>query len=149
LSGTQIVHVPYRGTAPALADVIAGHIHGIIDSLISQLAAIQQGQVRVLGVSLKERSPSLPDVPTIDEFLPGYEATSWVGMFAASGTSADIVRRLHADVRRVLEEPDVRQRMLALATVPDGRPPEEFARFINNDIERWRKVGAVGHIKID
>ena len=77
------MHVPYRGTAPALSDVIAGHIHGVIDALISQLPAIQQGQVRVLGVSLKQRSALLPDVPTIDEFLPGYKSVSWIGMFAA------------------------------------------------------------------
>jgi tripartite-type tricarboxylate transporter receptor subunit TctC len=149
LSGTQVVHVPYRGTAPALADVIAGHLHGIIDSLISQLGAIKQGQVRPLGVSLKERSPALPDVPTIGEFLPGYEATSWVGVFAAAGTPPAIVARIHADIARVLAEPEIRERMLALATVADGRSPDAFARFIQADIERWRNVAAVGHIKAE
>ncbi len=149
LSGTKVVHVPYRGTAPALSDVIAGHIHGVIDALISQLPAIQQGQVRVLGVSLKQRSPLLPDVPTIDEFLPGYESVSWIGMFAAPGTSPEIVKKLHADVRRVIEEPEVRQRMLSHAITPDGRPPEAFRAFINADIERWRNVGKTGQIKIE
>ena len=149
LSGTKVVHVPYRGTAPALSDVIAGHIHGVIDALISQLPAIQQGQVRVLGVSLKQRSPLLPDVPTIDEFLPGYELVSWIGMFAAPGTSPEIVKKLHADVRRIIEEPEVRQRMTSHAITPDGRPPEAFRAFINADVERWRNVGKVGQIKVD
>jgi tripartite-type tricarboxylate transporter receptor subunit TctC len=149
LSGTQVVHVPYRGTAPAVADVIAGHIHGVIDSLISQLGAIRQGQVRALGVSTRQRAPALPDVPTIADHLPDYEATAWVGLFAAPGTPMEIVRKLHADVRRVLEEPDVRRRLQEMATEPDGRAPEEFARFIAADNARWRAVVAKGNIKVE
>jgi tripartite-type tricarboxylate transporter receptor subunit TctC len=149
LSHTQIVHVPYHGTAPSVADVISGHIQGTIDSVISQLGAIKQGQLRVLGTTLKQRSPALPDVPAINEVLPGYEATSWMGLFAAPGTSPELVAKLQKDVRTALATPEVRDRMTEVATVPDGRSPEEFAAFIKADIERWRKVGEQGHIKIE
>ena len=149
LSGTQIVHVPYHGTAPSVADVISGHIQGTIDSLISQLGAIRQGQLRVLGTTLKQRSPAVPDVPAINEVLPGYEATSWVGLFAAPGTSPELIDKLQKDVQKVLATPEVHDRMTELATVPDGRSPQEFAAFVKADIERWRKVGELGHIRIE
>ena len=148
LSDTKINHVPYRGTAPSVADVISGHIQGTIDALISQLAAIKQGQLRVLGTTLKQRSPALPDIPTIDEILPGYEAISWVGLFAAPGTSSDLVNKLQQDVRKVVTSSEFRDRMATLATVADGRSPQEFAAFVKDDIARWRKVGQQGQIKL-
>ena len=149
LSGTQVLNIPYRGTGPALVDLISGHIDGMIDSMITQLPAIQQGQVRVLGVTLKQRSQALPNIPTISEFLPAYEAVSWVGLFAPPGTSRELVAKLQHDVWEVLQQAEIRERMAAVATVPDGRPSADFAAFVKADIDRWRQVVASGHIKVE
>lgn len=140
MSGTQVTHVPYRGTAPAMAEVISGHVHGMIDSLTAPLSAIREGRLRALGVSTPKRVEVLPDVPAIAEFLPGYEAHGWTAIFAAPRTPDHIVRKLHAAIAQLLQEPEVRERMLSVSTQPDGRPPEAFAAFVRADLERWRKV---------
>jgi tripartite-type tricarboxylate transporter receptor subunit TctC len=103
----------------------------------------------VLGVTLKQRSPALPNVPTISEFLPAYEAVSWVGLFAPPGTPRELVAKLQHDVWEVLQQTDIRERMAAIATVPDGRSPADFAAFVKADIDRWRRVVASGHIKVE
>jgi tripartite-type tricarboxylate transporter receptor subunit TctC len=149
MSGTEIVHVPYRGTAPAMAGVVAGQVEGMIDSLISQLPAIQDGRLRALGVSALQRSPSLPEVPTIAETLPGYEATGWVSLHAPPGTASAVVQRIQTAVHQALQQPELRQRLAAVATTPGGQSPEEFAQFIRRDTERWRQVGRAANVVLE
>jgi len=149
LSGTELTHVPYRGTAPALAGVVSGHVEGMIDALISQLPSINDGRVRALGVTTPQRSQSLPDVPAIAEVLPGYEAMAWVGLFAAPGTPPAIVEKMQAAIRQVLQLPEVRERLMALATLPGGQSAQEFAAFIARDVERWRAVGKAANVVLE
>jgi tripartite-type tricarboxylate transporter receptor subunit TctC len=149
MSGTEIVHVPYRGTAPAMAGVVAGQVEGMIDSLISQLPAIHDGRLRALGVSALQRSPSLPDVPTIAATLPGYEATGWVSLHAPPGTAPAIVQRVQAAVRQALQQPELQQRLAAVATTPGGQSPDEFAQFIRRDTARWREVGRAANVVLE
>jgi tripartite-type tricarboxylate transporter receptor subunit TctC len=149
MSGTELVHVPYRGTAPAMAGVVAGQVEGMIDSLISQLPAIQDGRLRALGVSTLQPSPSLPEVPTIAQTLPGYEATGWVSLHAPPGTVSATVRRIQTAVHQALQEPELRQRLAAVATTPGGQSPEEFAVFIRRDTERWRQVGKAANVVLE
>jgi tripartite-type tricarboxylate transporter receptor subunit TctC len=149
MSGTDLVHVPFRGTAPAMAAVVAGQVEGMIDSMISQLPAIQDGRLRALGVSSVQRTPALPDVPTIADTLPGYEATGWVSLHAPPGTPPAIVQKLQASVAQALQEPEVRQRLATLATTPSGQSPAEFADFIRRDTERWRKVGQTANVVLE
>jgi tripartite-type tricarboxylate transporter receptor subunit TctC len=146
MSGTELVHVPFRGTAPAMTAVVAAQVEGMIDSLISQLPAIRDGRLRALGVGGPQRVPSLPEVPPIAETLPGYEATGWVSLHAAPGTAPAIVQKLQASVAQVLQEPELQQRLAAVATTPGGQTPAEFADFIARDTERWRKVGKAANV---
>jgi tripartite-type tricarboxylate transporter receptor subunit TctC len=149
MAGVELVHVPFRGTAPAMTAVVAGQVDGMIDSMISQLPAIQDGRLRALGVGSAVRSPSLPDVPPIADVLPGYEATGWVSLQAAPGTPPAIVQKLQAAVAQVLQEPELRQRFAAVATTPGGQSIAEFADFMRRDTERWGKVGKAANVVLE
>jgi tripartite-type tricarboxylate transporter receptor subunit TctC len=149
MAGAELVHVPYRGTAPAMAGVIAGQVEGMIDSLISQLPAIQDGRLRALGVSTLQRVPALPDVPPIAETLPGYEATGWVSLHAPPRTPPAIAQRIQTATREALQGSELRERLAAIATTPGGQSPEEFAAFIRRDTERWRRVGQAANVVLE
>ena len=149
MSGTDLVHVPFRGTAPAMTAVVAGQVEGMINSMISQLPAIQDGRLRALGVGSVQRAPALPDVPPIAETLPGYEATGWVSLHAAPGTPPAIVQKLQASVAQVLQEPEMRQRLATVATTPGGQSTAEFVDFIRRDAERWSKVGKAANVVLE
>ncbi len=130
-AGLQVVHVPYRGGTPALADLLGGNIAFLFGTVSSSLQLAREGRVRPLAVTTAQRIPPLPDVPTIaEQGFPGYELNEWNGLFAPAGLPAPIVKRMHEAVLAALADPAVRQRIEALGAIPVGSDPETFARFM-------------------
>ena len=141
LAGVEITHIPYKGSAPALQDLIGGHVSMVFDNVVAVAALIKSGKVRPLGVTSLKRVQAFPDVPTIAESgLPDYEVVSWQGIFAPAGTPPDIVKRLNEEIVRILRMPDVVERMDTLGLEPVGNTPDEFAKFQRAEIVKWAKV---------
>jgi tripartite-type tricarboxylate transporter receptor subunit TctC len=141
MAGVQMVHVPYRGTAAAMTDVLSGQIQVIFDTLPSAMPFVKSGHVKVLGVSSVRRDPALPNVPTIAEAgVPGYEIGSWYGILAPAGTPPAIVERISAEVRRIVRDPAVSARLAAQGATPVGSTPAEFSAFIKREIAKWAVV---------
>jgi tripartite-type tricarboxylate transporter receptor subunit TctC len=140
LTNTQMTHVPYRGSAPAVTDLLAGRVSMMFDNMTTVWPHVQRGSLRALGVTSARRSPLAPDVPAIAEALPGYEATSWVGLMAPGRTPEAALAKLAQSAAAALALPPVRQRMTELGAEPGGGGPAEFARFLREDVEKWRRV---------
>jgi tripartite-type tricarboxylate transporter receptor subunit TctC len=151
LGGIKLVPVHYRGAAPALTDLLGGHIKLMSVSMTLSLEPARAGRINMLGVGSRERLPQAPDVPTIAETgLPGYEAVSWVGMFTASGTPRDIVQKINTDVQHVLADPAFRDRFLAPQMLnPMPGSPEAFAADIKSETQKWAKVIREQKLHID
>lgn len=144
----NIVH--YRGSGPAIADVIAGNVKLMTDSVASALPHIRDGRVRAIALCSARRVPQLPDVPTIAETLvPGYQAAGWSGLVAPTGTPADIIRRINADVLSVLREPAIVDRIIQMGAVPDPMTPEEYATFIRTEIATFREVARAANVRLE
>lgn len=146
MTGTDIVHIPYRGGSPMLADLIAGNIQMSIETSGAATPLVQAGTVRALAVSSGKRSPLLPDLPTLDESgLKGYEVLTWYGLLAPKGTPEPIRAKLYATVADILKQPDVIKRLSDFGGEPGGMPPAQFAAFIRAETEKWialaKKVG--------
>ena len=141
MAGINIVHVPYKGNAPALTDLIGGHVEMIFNGVPSVLPHIQSGRVRGIAIGSLKRFPALPNLPTFDESgLKGYEATTWFGMMAPAKTPKDIIARLNAEVDKALKSPDIRERFANDGLEPMGGSPEFFAKFIRSEIDKYAKV---------
>ncbi len=141
MTGTDLVHIPYKGSAGVLADVMGGQISVTIDNMPVYLPQVKAGKIRALAVSPVKRSSAAPDLPTIAEAgVPGYDSSSWFGLYAPAGTPQDIVRKLSAEAARVLKLPDVSQRLSELGAEPVGNTPEQFAAFTKAEIAKWAKV---------
>jgi tripartite-type tricarboxylate transporter receptor subunit TctC len=141
LAGVEITHIPYKGSAPALQDLIGGHVSMVFDNVVAVAALIKSGKVRPLGVTSLKRVQAFPEVPTIAESgLPDYEVVSWQGIFAPAGTPPDIVKRLNEEIVKILRMPDVVERMDTLGLEPIGNTPEEFANFQRAEIAKWARV---------
>ena len=140
MTGVSMVHVPYRGSAPAVTDLIAGHTHVMFDNLTSSLAQIQSGAVRVLAVTTETQSGMLPGIPTLAETLPGFEASGWSGIVAPRGTPGEIVERLHSEVDAGLANPDVRARLAEVGSTLMPMAPAQFGAFVAAETEKWGKV---------
>ncbi|MCC6781056.1 MAG: tripartite tricarboxylate transporter substrate binding protein [Hyphomicrobiales bacterium] len=141
LAGIDLQHIPYRGTAPAMTDVISGQIHAMFSNALTAKPQIEQGAVRALGVSGRRRSAALPGVPPIAEAgLPGYDATQWYGLVAPAGTPADIIERLHAEARKALATKDMQEKLATDGAEPVGTTPAEFAAHIKAELEKWTSV---------
>ena len=150
IAGVDVVHVPYKGASPALTDVMAGRIVMFIGNLPPAMPLIKAGSVRPLAVTTAQRSPLVPDLPTLAESgLPGYETVAWFGLFAPAGTPTEIVARLQAEVARILREPDIRERIAFLGGEPVGNKPEEFAVIVKGDVAKWRKVVKDANVHVD
>jgi tripartite-type tricarboxylate transporter receptor subunit TctC len=151
LSGIKLVPVHYRGAAPALTDLLGGHIKLMSISMTLSLEPARAGRINMLGVGSRERLPQAPEVPTIAETgLPGYEAVSWVGMFTANGTPRDIVGKINTDVQRVLADPAFRDRFLAPQMLnPMPGSPDAFAAEIKSETQKWAKVIREQKLHID
>jgi tripartite-type tricarboxylate transporter receptor subunit TctC len=140
MAKVQFVHVPYRGSAPGLSDVMAGQVQGMFDNVPSSFELIRSGKLRALGVTTKERSEALPDVPPIADTLPGYETSSFYGVGAPHGTPQLIVDRLNKEINAAFNEPLIRQRFAELGAIPITGDAGRFGEMLTAETERWRKV---------
>ena len=141
MTGTDMLHVPYKGSAGVMQDVIAGQIAVTIDNMPVYLPQVKAGKLRALAVSPAKRSPAVPDLPTIAEAgVPGYDATAWFGLVAPAGVPRPIVAKLAGETQRILRLPDVAERLSGLGAEPVGNTPEQFAAFIKAEIAKWKKV---------
>lgn len=137
---TEMTHVPYKGSTPAMADLLAGHVDLMFDNLTNVMPNIEADKVRVLGVAGAKRTPYLPNVPTIAKSVPNFEATTWVGFLAPVGAPQDIVDQIAANCDRSLREAAIVERVMKLASEPVGDAPSQFATFLKADNERSRRV---------
>jgi tripartite-type tricarboxylate transporter receptor subunit TctC len=150
LAGVNLVHVNYKGTGPALIGFLAGEASVAFYSVSATAQHVKAGRLRALGVTGPKRSPSLPDLPTIAEAgVPGYAATNWAGVLAPAATPRPIVTRLHAELVRILHQPDVKQRLAALDFEAVGNTPEEFGAFIRKEVVKWAAVVKGSGMNVD
>jgi tripartite-type tricarboxylate transporter receptor subunit TctC len=150
MAGVDMVHVPYKGLAPALADLLSGEVQLMFSSMVAIVPHIKAGKLRAIAVTGKKRSPLLPEVPTIAESgLPGYEAGSWYGILAPAGTPRDIVMKLNAEIVKALKQPEVRERLASEGAEAIGGTPEEFAAHIKAELTRLGKVIGDARIRMD
>ena len=140
MTGLNMIHVPYRGGAPMLADLVGGQVQVAFDVLTGPLAHIRAGSVRALGMAGKNRSEALPDVPTIGETVAGYEANSWCGVGVPRGTPAEVIERLNREINAGLANPTVKARLADVATTPIVFSPNEFGAYMAAEVEKWGKV---------
>ena len=148
MAGVNMVHIPYKGTAPALAELLAGQVQLAFDNIPALLPHIQAGRLRALAVTPATRSVSLPDLPTVAEAgLPGYDASVWFGVFVPAGTPRPVVQRLHAEIARALAAPDLKGRMAAMGAEVSGMGPDEFREFWRKEIPKWAGVVKAADIK--
>ena len=147
LTGVSMTHVPYRGEAPALADMIAGQVQVMFATLTGSRAHIRSGALRLLAVAGKTRSEFVPDTPTVGESVPGYEANSWCGVGVPRGTPAEIVARLNTEINAGLVDPETRTRLAAVATTPILHTPTEFGGYVATEVEKWGRVVRAANIK--
>lgn len=146
----NMMHVPYRGSAPAVTDLLGGQVHSMFDNAPSALPHVQAGRLRAIAVTSAERSPLLPDVPTVAESgLPGFEVQSWFGLAAPAGTPRMVVDRLNSTLNKVLAAPDVRQRLRDLGATPEERTPEQTRAFVATEVRRWHDIVKVSGAKAD
>ena len=150
MAGVDVVHVPYKGASPALTDVIAGRIAMFIGNLPPAMPHIKSGAVRALAVTTAQRSPLVPDLPTLAESgLPGFETVAWFGLFAPAGTPKEIVAKLQTEVARIVREPDIRERIAVLGGEPVGNTPDAFAAIVKGDVAKWKKVVKDANVHVD
>jgi tripartite-type tricarboxylate transporter receptor subunit TctC len=150
MTGVKLTPVHYRGGAPAISDLVGGHIPMLFISFPSVREHVKAGRIKMLGVGASKRLAALPDVPTIAETVPGYEAFSWFGLFAPAATPKDIVAKINADVQRVYASAEFRQSFLTLyAYEPIISSPEEFADYVTKDAVRWGKVIKDADVKVE
>ena len=149
MTGTKMQHVPYKGSGPALNDVIAGQINFMFDQYSTVGPNIKAGKLRAIGIATKQRHRLLPDVPTIGETIPGFEVSPWYGLFAPAGTPRDVVNRLNAELTKVMNSPDIHERMTTLGWDPVTNTPEEFTAQIKSELAIWADVVKKSGAKVD
>ncbi|MFL5092647.1 MAG: Bug family tripartite tricarboxylate transporter substrate binding protein [Xanthobacteraceae bacterium] len=140
MTGIDMTHVPYRGSAPALTDLIAGTVHVMFDNMPSSLPHIQGGKLRALGVTTAQRSQALPDVATVAETVPGYEASAWFGMGAPKGTPADVIDKLNKEINAALQDERVKARLAELGGILIAGTPADFGKVVAEETDKWAKV---------
>jgi tripartite-type tricarboxylate transporter receptor subunit TctC len=149
MTGTTIVHVPYKGGAMAINDLIAGHVHVMWESVNSMGQHVRSGRVRALAVGSPKRSSGFPDVPTLGESVPGYEATTWTGVIGPAGMPRPVLDKLNAAVNAAIRSPLFKERFEANGDEPGGGTPEEFGELIRKDSARWAEVVKRSGARID
>jgi tripartite-type tricarboxylate transporter receptor subunit TctC len=151
MTGTYMVHFPYRGSGPALVDLMSGTMDVMFDNLPSSLPQIKAGRLRALAVTSRQRSSALPDVPTIEEAagLKGFDATSWFGLLAPAGTPPDIINRIQQEVAKSFNSPAIKDKLVSQGAIPSGDTPAEFAKHIAAEHVKWAKVVKESGAKVD
>ena len=149
MGGFTALHVPYKGSAPGLGDLIPGNVQLFFDSIPSSLPHIKSGRLRAIGVASSKRSPALPEVPAINESLKGFEADSWFGIMMPAGTPREIIVKFNAEAQKALATQDVKDRLLSQGGVAAGGPPEALAERVKADIAKWGKVVRTAGVKIE
>ncbi|RZL66897.1 MAG: tripartite tricarboxylate transporter substrate binding protein, partial [Variovorax sp.] len=153
MTGTYMIHIPYRGSGPALMDMVGGSADVMFDNLPSSMQQIKGGKLKALAVTSATRSAALPDVPTVEEVggpaLKGYEASSWFGLLAPAGTSPDTVNRIQQEVAKSLGTPAMKEKLLANGAIPSGNTPPEFVKLIDSEHTKWAKVVKDSGAKVD
>jgi tripartite-type tricarboxylate transporter receptor subunit TctC len=150
LAGIDVVHVPYKGGAPALSDLVGGQLSFMIENMPGTMPYVRANNLRALAITSPQRSGLAPELPTMAEAgVPGYEISGWNGLFAVKGTPPEIVAKLHSDVAKILRTAEVRQELAALGAEPVGDTPEEFAAFLKTDMARWGKIIQENGIRSD
>ena len=141
MAGVDLLHVPYKGTGQAVTDLIGGQIDVMFAPAQAVMPHVQAGKLKALAVTSPKRFDPLPSLPTVAESgVPGYEAIGWFGIFAPAATPRDVVARISTDANKVLDEPDVKRRMLSMGAEPAGNSPEQFARFVRDEMDKWTKL---------
>jgi tripartite-type tricarboxylate transporter receptor subunit TctC len=148
-TGLDLVHVPYRGAAPAVTDLLAGQVQALFDNLPTSLEHIKAGKVRPLAVTTATRSQMMPDLPTVNEFVPGYEVSSWFGIGAPKNVPAEIVDKLNNEVIAALADPKMKARIAELSSAPLPMTPGDFGKLIGSETEKWGKVVKFAGIKLE
>jgi tripartite-type tricarboxylate transporter receptor subunit TctC len=147
MAGVDMIHVPYRGGAPALADLLGGHVQVMFDIMAESIEHIRAGKIRPLAVTTAARAEALPDLPTLSDFVPSFEASAWTGVCAPRATPADVIERLNKEINSALADPYVRARFDDLgATVLPGSPTD-FGNLVANETEKWATVIKTANIK--
>lgn len=148
-AGIKTTHVPYKGSAPGLSDLVAGHVQFGFDSVAIGLPHVKAGKLKALAVTGRERLALLPEVPTVAETLPGYEVVNAYGMVVPAGTPREVVSRLHTEIVKALNDPEIHAKLVAQGTDPVGSTPEAFGAFLKAETAKWRKVVQDGNVKAD
>jgi tripartite-type tricarboxylate transporter receptor subunit TctC len=150
MAGIRMLHVPYKGGGPALMDMIAGHVQLLFSTQLASWPHVQSGRIRALAVSTAKRPASVPDLPTVAEAgVPGFDAGVWYGLLAPAGTPREIIMKLNGEIVRALNQPDYRKLLVGNTIEPIGSPPEELARYIRSEIEKWSKVIRDANVRVD
>jgi tripartite-type tricarboxylate transporter receptor subunit TctC len=148
-TGIDIIHVPYRGSGPAYPDLMTAKVHVLFDNLPGAIEFVRGGQLRALGVTVKERWPGLPDIPAIAETIPGFEAAPWYGISAPKGTPADAVEILNKSIAAGLANPKMRAKLTEFGGVPMPMSPAEFGKFVADDTAKWAKVVKAANLSVE
>lgn len=144
-----VVHIPYKGTALAIPDLVSGKVDVLFDSLPTGLPHVREGRLRALGVTSAKRTPLAPDLPAIAEVLPGYESTTWFGLFGPRGLPADVVQKVNTAANEVLRDPEVVERLTRLGIEPAGGTPAQFASMLASESTKWKKIITERKITLD
>jgi tripartite-type tricarboxylate transporter receptor subunit TctC len=149
MTQTDVNHIPYKGTGPLLNDLMGGQVAFAFDQITGVMSPIQGGKMRALGVASRTRNPALPDVPAIAEVLPGFESVAWVGILGPAKMAPEATQRIQSETKRILQLPDIAQRLKELGATPVASAPADFASFMAADTAKWRDLVATAKIKIE
>jgi tripartite-type tricarboxylate transporter receptor subunit TctC len=149
MTGANLTHIPYKGSAPALTDLIAGTVHVMFDNMPSSLPHIQAGKLRALGVTTAKRSDALPDVPTVAETVPGYEASAFFGMSVPKGTPPEVIAKLNAEINAGLADPKIKARLYELGGMLIPGTPADFGKVVAEETDKWAKVIKTGGVALE
>ncbi|HEY1542480.1 MAG TPA: tripartite tricarboxylate transporter substrate binding protein [Xanthobacteraceae bacterium] len=149
MTGIKMAHVPYRGAGPALTDLMAGTVDVIFDNMPSSIGFIHAGKIRAVAVTTDKRSSALPDIPTVAETVPGYEASAWFGMAAPKGTPKDVIDKLNATINEGLKDPKLVARLAELGGAPMPGTPEDFGKVVSSEVAKWKKVVEFSGAKVE
>lgn len=150
MAGVKMNHIPYKGSAPALTDVMSGQADVMFDTMLSAMPFVKGGKLKAIAVTSAQRSPSAPEIPTVAESdLAGFEAIAWNGLVAPAGTPREVIDKLNAELRKVLEAPDVKQRFDAQGFAAQWNTPAQFSGFVQSEVEKWAKVAKTSGAKLD